>query len=99
MHKPLVVEKLNNIIVRPLTRCLIKLPSRQFHSREDETPDHRASGHAPETDEYKSMVANGFDDDFYLEIGGLVENPMRLTTAQLKEIAEGYDQTTMHHCV
>lgn len=94
-----LVEKLNNIVVRPLTRQLIKLESRQTITDDRITPNHRASGHAPEADTYKALVAHGYEEDFVLEIGGLVERPMSLTLKDLHELAQGHSQTTLHHCV
>ena len=44
-------------------------------------------------------MANGYEDDYVLEIGGYVERPMSLTIADLREIAAGHSQTTIHHCV
>ncbi len=34
-----------------------------------------------------------------LEIGGYVERPMTLTIQDLRELASGHSQTTLHHCV
>lgn len=101
IHKPRVIERLHNVVVRPLTRGLRKLPSRQFHSKEKVTPwgEHRSSGMPPSSEEYMAMYCNDFRDDFVLEIGGLVENPMRLTISDLEELAQGHAQNTVHHCV
>lgn len=97
------VEKLHNALVRPLTRQLMKLKSRQDFAPEAATQrqgsQFRASGCPPETEEYLAMVAHGYDQDYYLEIGGYVERPMTLTMGELRELAGGYSQTTMHNCV
>ncbi|MDO5700034.1 MAG: molybdopterin-dependent oxidoreductase [Bowdeniella nasicola] len=98
LERPRSVEKLNNIIVRPLTRQLMKLPSRQQLDPDNVTEHFRASGCPPQTDEYKAMVVHDYED-FVLEVGGLVERPMRLSVADLRELAAGYEQTTMHNCV
>ena len=99
LNNPRLVERIHNVVVRPLTRQLMKLKSRQDYSPEATTAHFRASGCPPENDEYVALVAHGYEDDYYLEIGGLVERPMTLTLAQLREIADGYSQTTMHNCV
>ncbi|PFG28927.1 molybdopterin-dependent oxidoreductase [Corynebacterium renale] len=103
LEKPRLIEKLHNVVVRPLTRQLIKLPSRANSAwskdRGKETEHFRASGHSPETDEYAAMVSHNYDDVYYLEIGGFVEKPMRFSLPELREIAKGYEQTTMHNCV
>lgn len=102
-NKPRVVEKIHNALVRPLTRTLrANLPAQvTTYKNEHVTPgtEHRASGMPPSTEAYMAMVCNDYDDDYVLEIGGFVEKPMRLTLPQLRELAEGYSQNTVHHCV
>ncbi|GAB3939822.1 hypothetical protein GCM10028828_02640 [Corynebacterium tapiri] len=103
-YKPKVVEKLHNATVRPFSRFLrSKMPSRQYEAYRDHevTPGdlHRASGMPPASEEYIAMMCNDFDDDYVLEIGGLVERPMRLTMPELRALAAGHSQNTVHHCV
>lgn len=101
-HQPRVVARIHNFVVRPLTRTLRKLPSRQMIYGEDEiTPwgQHRSSGMPPSNEEYMALSANDYDDDFILEIGGFVEQPMRLSMNDLREISHGHTQITVHHCV
>ncbi len=51
----------------------------------------------PESDEWLSLAANDFSD-YKLKIGGLVENPVELSLADLKNM--GLEQNiTMHHCI
>ncbi|WKD59297.1 molybdopterin-dependent oxidoreductase [Corynebacterium caspium] len=102
LNQPKKIEKLHNLIVRPLTRALRKLPSRQYTYADGEVtqaPHHRASGMPPSTLQYMALVCNDFEDDYVLEIGGLVENPMRLTLRDIRELAQGHKQNTVHHCV
>ena len=100
-NNPKLIERVQNALVRPLTRTLRKLPSRQFDSRQEVTPwgEHRSSGMPPSSEEYAALVCNDYEEDFVLEIGGFVERPMRLTLADLAEISQGHAQTTVHHCV
>ena len=103
------VERLANVVVRPWSNLLYKLPARMHYDRsnvsgedkglENTTHNFRGSGRPPETDEYLAMMANGYEDDYVLEIGGYVERPMTLTVADLRELADGHSQTTLHHCV
>lgn len=101
-NQPGIIARIHNFVVRPLTRTLRKLPSRQMIYGKDEiTPwgQHRSSGMPPATEEYMALVANDYDDDFILEIGGFVEKPMRLSMNDLREISHGHSQITVHHCV
>ncbi|SES19845.1 molybdopterin-dependent oxidoreductase [Corynebacterium cystitidis] len=102
MDNPRLVEKIHNVVVRPLTRTLRKMPAQPTPYRDEQiTPasEHRASGMPPATEAYMALVCNDYDDDYVLEIGGFVEKPMRLTLPQLRELADGYSQNTVHHCV
>ncbi|MDO5747105.1 MAG: molybdopterin-dependent oxidoreductase [Actinomycetaceae bacterium] len=98
LEKPRKVEKLHNLLVRPLTRQLMKLESRQELDPNNVTEHFRASGCPPENDEYMALIVHDYKD-YVLEIGGFVEKPMTLTMEQLREISDGYEQTTMHNCV
>lgn len=104
LEKPRTVARLHNVIVRPLTRFLrAKAESRQrgVYSDNEVTraPHHRASGMPPGNEEYMALLCNDFEEDYVLEIGGLVEKPMRLALADLREISEGNSLNTVHHCV
>ncbi|MEJ5997790.1 molybdopterin-dependent oxidoreductase [Corynebacterium sp. H130] len=102
LEKPRTIENLHNLLVRPLTRALLRLPSRQFAYTDQEitkAEDHRASGMPPSSEQYMAMVCNGYEKDYVLEIGGFVERPMRLTMADLRALADGHSQNTVHHCV
>ncbi|MHA2789433.1 molybdopterin-dependent oxidoreductase [Corynebacterium sp. S7] len=102
-NQPHIIRSIHNAIFRPVTRFLRKtFPSKQkAYKNEEVTPwgQHRSSGMPPSSEAYAALVANGYDDDFVLEIGGLVENPMRLTMDDLREISHGHAQNTVHHCV
>lgn len=103
------VEKLHNIVVRPWSNLLYRLPARMHYDRDNvsgkdvqlknATHNFRGSGRPPETPEYLALMANCYEDDYILEIGGYVERPMSLTIAQLRELASDHSQTTLHHCV
>lgn len=103
------VERLHNVVVRPWSNLLYRLPARMHYSRsnvkgedvglQNATHNFRGSGRPPEAKEYLALMANGYDDDYLLEIGGYVERPMTLTIAGLRELADGHYQTTLHHCV
>lgn len=60
--------------------------------------DFRANGTTnPDSEEYQAHVASGFSD-WRLEIGGLVERPLSLSLADLRQ-APSRAQITRHDCV
>ena len=60
--------------------------------------DFRANGSTnPDSDAYRQLVASGFQD-WRLEIGGLVEQPLSLSLADLRA-APSRTQITRHDCV
>lgn len=91
------VERLHNRVVRPWSNLLYKLPARMHYDRsnitgrdvglDNTTHNFRGSGRPPETDEYLALMANCYEDDYVLEIGGYVERPMTLTIADLLDLA------------
>ena len=51
----------------------------------------------PVRDDWKHLAEGGFRD-FKLKVGGLVENPVELSLADLRNLGE-VDHITMHHCI
>ncbi|HQI40622.1 MAG: hypothetical protein B6D44_14510 [Ignavibacteriales bacterium UTCHB2] len=71
-------------------------PSKYF-KKEDISPFFWPNGKLPVSDEWKKLVENNFSD-YKLKVGGLVENPVELSLADMKKI--GKEQNiTMHHCI
>ncbi len=98
LGRPRSIEKVANLVWRPFLHVLSGLESRQDYPESMITENHRSNGRCPQTPEYQALVTHDYDD-FRLEIGGLVENPMTLTLEDLREISKGYAQTTVHNCV
>lgn len=68
------------------------------YSESDLSPEFRSNGtHDPDDDGYQELVKNGFAD-WRLEVGGLVERPMRFSLAELRAFAPR-TQITRHDCV
>jgi DMSO/TMAO reductase YedYZ molybdopterin-dependent catalytic subunit len=64
----------------------------------DIAPDFRANGTLnPASDDYQAHVANGFAD-WRITVGGLVEHPLALSLAKLKQLPSR-TQITRHDCV
>jgi DMSO/TMAO reductase YedYZ molybdopterin-dependent catalytic subunit len=70
----------------------------QEFTEADLSPQFRSNGTAmPDNPQYEALAANGFAD-WTLEIGGLVEQPTKLTLAQLRKLPSR-TQITRHDCV
>ncbi len=85
-------------IIRPGLRTLsYRLRSRQTYQPDDISPTMILNGYPPDSEEYKRLVVGEFKD-WALEITGLVDNPLRLTLADLKTFPNR-TQITKHHCI
>jgi DMSO/TMAO reductase YedYZ molybdopterin-dependent catalytic subunit len=70
----------------------------QEFSEVDLSPRFRSNGTSnPDSARYQALAENGFAD-WALEIGGLVQKPMRLTLAELRALP-ARTQITRHDCV
>ncbi|MEO6117943.1 MAG: molybdopterin-dependent oxidoreductase, partial [Methylotenera sp.] len=70
----------------------------QEFSAADMSPSFRSNGtFSPNNPEYHALAENGFSE-WFLEIDGLVEQPMKLTLAQLQTLPSR-TQITRHDCV
>jgi DMSO/TMAO reductase YedYZ molybdopterin-dependent catalytic subunit len=68
------------------------------YSPKDISPDFKANGTTqPDSDAYRALSASNFAD-WRLEIGGLVERPLRLSLAELRA-EPSRSQITRHDCV
>ncbi len=68
-----------------------------YYTKADITPYFWLNGKMPDSAQWRTLAANNFQD-FKLRVGGLVENPVELSLADLKAL--GLEQNiTMHHCI
>ena len=73
-------------------------PMAQEFTEVDLSPSFRSNGtRLPENDVYQALAKDGFAN-WALEVGGLVEQPVRLTLAQLRAMPSR-TQITRHDCV
>ena len=74
-----------------------KFHPKGFYKQTDISPYFWVNGKMPDSDEWRDLGVNDFKD-YKLKIGGLVENPVELSLADLKKM--GIEQNiTMHHCI
>ncbi len=95
---PRTVQHMLGAIIRPGLRTLsLRLRSRQTYRPDEISPTMILNGYPPDTEEYKRLVDGDFKD-WALEITGLVDNPLRLTLADLQALPK-QSQITKHHCI
>ena len=98
LQDPRAVQDALQRIVDPVqARLLQPLTSRQRYRSQDITPDPRPNGRPPRNQTYVELLERGFID-WRFEIGGLVENPLSLTLAELRSLAPEH-QITQHKCI
>ena len=76
---------------------LNRLVPRQKYSEKDISPYFWPNGKMPARGDWKHLAEHGFED-FKLRVGGLVENPVELSLADLERL-NPVEHITMHHCI
>ena len=89
------VQKAISLPIRLAT--LNRLHPRNRYTKEQISPYFWPNGKLPVREDWKQMAANNFRD-FKLKIGGLVENPVELSLAEIQALGED-EHITMHHCI
>jgi len=82
----------------PVRRALLgHLASAQQYTRADLSRFFWVNGRPPREEDYLALARDGFRD-YALEVGGLVERPLRLTLAELRALPR-QAQITKHNCI
>lgn len=76
---------------------LNRLVPQQHYAEQQISPYFWPNGKMPVSDDWKRLVESGFKD-FRLKVGGLVENPVELSLAEITKLGR-VEQITMHHCI
>lgn len=76
---------------------LNRLIPHQKYSEQDISPYFWPNGKMPVREDWKHLVERGFRD-FKLNVGGLVENPVELSLAEIEELGL-VENISMHHCI
>jgi thiosulfate reductase cytochrome b subunit len=91
-------QRLLGTIVDPFERVLSHaFGSRQRFRRSDISAYHRVNGYPPPDERYRRLAADGFAA-YRLEVGGLVERPLRLSLEELRALG-WTTQITKHNCI
>jgi DMSO/TMAO reductase YedYZ molybdopterin-dependent catalytic subunit len=86
----LVIEPVRRVLLHPVT-------SRQHYSKDDVSPFFRVNGYPPTSAEYERLADGGFTQ-WRLSVGGLVENPLELSLAELRVLPR-QTHITKHNCI
>ena len=76
---------------------LNRLLPQQRYTEDEISPYFWPNGKMPIRDDWKHLAESGFDS-FRLKVGGLVNNPVELSIADLERLGE-VEHVTMHHCI
>jgi len=97
-HHPRGLQHALKSVTYPMQLLTLnRLLPQQRYAEDEISPYFWPNGKMPVRDDWKRMAANGFQD-FRLRVGGLVENPVELSLADLERLGE-VEHITMHHCV
>jgi DMSO/TMAO reductase YedYZ molybdopterin-dependent catalytic subunit/thiosulfate reductase cytochrome b subunit len=98
LSDPKFVQRALGIAIEPVRRRLLHhLGSRQAYPRSAVSAYFRVNGVPPESAEYQQMARTNFEN-WRLEVGGLVENRLQLTLADVRAM-RAQSQITLHHCI
>ena len=96
-HSRLLQRALKRITYPMQLLTLNRLAPQQHYTLDDLSPRFWPNGKLPTSGEWRRLGENGFRD-FRLKIGGLVENPVELSLADIAQLGKT-EQITMHHCI
>jgi methionine sulfoxide reductase catalytic subunit len=97
-HHPRGLQHALKSVTYPMQLLTLnRLVPQQHYSEQQISPYFWPNGKMPVREDWKQLVESGFRD-FRLKVGGLVENPVELSLADMKEIGV-IEHITMHHCI
>jgi DMSO/TMAO reductase YedYZ molybdopterin-dependent catalytic subunit/thiosulfate reductase cytochrome b subunit len=98
LRHPKFVQRALGVAIEPVRRTLLHhVRSRQAYPKSAVSAFFRVNGRPPESALYQEMAQANFKN-WRLEVGGLVENPLHLTLADLRAM-RAHSQITLHHCI
>jgi len=97
-YSPRAVQTAYRVVSEPiLSATLNQLTPQRVHTSDEITPRMWPNGKIPVREDWKQMAADGFKD-FRLKITGLIESPLELSLADLRNMGMD-DIVVMHHCI
>ncbi len=97
-HHPRRLQHALKRIAYPMELLTLdRLAPQHYYTAKDISPHFWPNGKVPTSERWKQLAADGFRN-YRLKIGGLVENPVELSLADLAKLTNTA-QITMHHCI
>jgi methionine sulfoxide reductase catalytic subunit len=97
LRYPRVVQKVGGHLIHWLKAGMEHWNPTKQYTEKDISPFLWPNGTLPDPEVYARLKAGGFRD-FKLRVGGLVENPVELSLAELKKMPK-QEQITQHYCI
>jgi DMSO/TMAO reductase YedYZ molybdopterin-dependent catalytic subunit/thiosulfate reductase cytochrome b subunit len=95
---PRFLQHVQKFITYPLLLATLnRLPPNQHYTELDISPRFWPNGTMPVREDWKQLAKGGFQE-FRLKVGGLVDNPVELSLADIEKLGNAQD-ITMHHCI
>jgi methionine sulfoxide reductase catalytic subunit len=95
---PRFLQHAQKFITYPLLlTTLNRLTPNQHYTEQDISPRFWPNGAVPVREDWKHLARGGFQE-FRLKVGGLVENPVELSLADIDKLGKVQD-ITMQHCI
>jgi DMSO/TMAO reductase YedYZ molybdopterin-dependent catalytic subunit/nitrate reductase NapE component len=95
---PRVLQHVQKFITYPLLlTTLNRLPPSEHYTERDISPRFWPNGKMPDREDWKQLARGGFQE-FKLKVGGLVDNPVELSLADIGRLGKA-EHITMHHCI
>jgi DMSO/TMAO reductase YedYZ molybdopterin-dependent catalytic subunit/thiosulfate reductase cytochrome b subunit len=97
-HHPRGLQHALKSVTYPMQLLTLnRLNPQQKYSEQDISPYFWPNGKMPVREDWKQLAQRGFRD-FRLKVGGLVENPVELSLADIEKLGT-IEHITMHHCI
>jgi methionine sulfoxide reductase catalytic subunit len=95
---PRFLQHVQKSITYPLSlMTLNRLIPSQHYTEKDISPRFWPNGMMPVREDWKQLAKGGFQD-YRLKVGGLVDNPVELSLADIAKLGVA-ENITMHHCI
>ncbi|MHB1935562.1 MAG: molybdopterin-dependent oxidoreductase [Acidobacteriaceae bacterium] len=95
---PRLLQHVQKAISMPIRlSTLNRLHPRSRYTKEQVSPYFWSNGKPPIREDWKLLERDGFRD-YRLKVGGLVDNPVELSMAEIHALGND-EQITMHHCI